>query len=397
MDLLKNSKKIIPFAMIGLMLTNSIAPAFAHGDHNADISSFQNAQSVTITQQVERNKEVEPSPDSLTTFKEHVTGRYVDIEEVLENGGVFHNPLNPKELMFINIDESVKLGQEYFENKDDYEIAKLAENTAKSIFEKEESLPSFYQPTESEGVDEIDYIHINSIQSILVGAELFLNSSIENNEYGARFVFYHEFGHSMSSMELLKQTQSQRESSSFKSANIKESFADVFGSIAVYKDMLRDMKNNKTEEEIDDLFKDFLNSVITTRSEDAKLHKEYKGGKGYHYTEIPLFVLMSVHHNNPGLLKDINMKEAEQLSSMIINRTLNHESVYNILYTSSNNMNKFNNDYEAKQELAIEIGSDILPEIQSMINVNENGKVSFNYNPNQESEILGKKPSTYKI
>ena len=161
MDLLKNSKKIVPFAMIGLMLTNSIAPAFAHGDHNADISSFQNAQSVTITQQVERNKEVEPSPDSLTTFKEHVTGRYVDIEEVLENGGVFHNPLNPKELMFINIDESVKLGQEYFENKDDYEIAKLSENTAKSIFEKEESLPSFYQPTESEGVDEIDYIHIN--------------------------------------------------------------------------------------------------------------------------------------------------------------------------------------------------------------------------------------------
>ena len=62
MDLLKNSKKIVPFAMIGLMLTNSIAPAFAHGDHNADISSFQNAQSVTITQQVERNKEVEPSP-----------------------------------------------------------------------------------------------------------------------------------------------------------------------------------------------------------------------------------------------------------------------------------------------------------------------------------------------
>tara|TARA_Y100001956_G_C3955087_1_gene114362 strand:- start:89 stop:271 length:183 start_codon:yes stop_codon:yes gene_type:complete len=29
MDLLKNSKKIVPFAMIGLMLTNSIAPAYA--------------------------------------------------------------------------------------------------------------------------------------------------------------------------------------------------------------------------------------------------------------------------------------------------------------------------------------------------------------------------------
>ena len=60
-------------------------------------------------------------------------------------------------------------------------------------------------------------------------------------------------------------------------------------------------------------------------------------------------------------------------------------------------MNKFNNDYEAKQELAMEITREVLPEIQSMISVNENGKVSFNYNPNQESEILGKKPSTYKI
>lgn len=394
MDLLKNSKRIVPFAMIGLMLTNSIAPAFAHGDHSADIASFQNAQSVTITQQVEKNKEVEPSPDSLTTFKEHVTGRYVDVKEVLKNGGIFHNPLNPKELMFINIDESVKLSPDKFENEKDYELAKMTEKAAKVFFEKEEFLPSFSESNYSKDINDTDYIHINTIQSILIGSELsLLDFGLGNNEYGERFVFYHEFGHSMSSMELFDQNKKE----SFQNANIKESFADVFGSIAVYKDMLRDMKNNKTEEEIDDLFKDFLNSLMTMRVEETKEYKKDLDKNDPHYTEIPLFVLMSVHHNNPGLLKDINMKEAEQLSSMIINRTLNQESIYNILYENSYNMHDFNNDYEAKQELAIEIGSDILPEIQSMINVNENGKVSFNYNSNQKSEILGKKPSTYKI
>jgi hypothetical protein len=116
MDLLKFSKKITPYGMIGLILTNSITPAFAHGNHEADINSFQNSQSVVVTQQVESNQEIESNQqntDSLNIFQDHITGKFVSSQHVLEHGGTYNNPLNPEEVIFLMWIIKIKYQEKY--------------------------------------------------------------------------------------------------------------------------------------------------------------------------------------------------------------------------------------------------------------------------------------------
>lgn len=389
---LKNSKKIIPAAMLGLMLANSISPVLAHNANEIDINSFKNAQSIIINQQIKKNDTIEEDNNSLNVFQEHITGRYIEVEEVLKNGGVFHSPLNKEELIFINVDEKLKVVSEKFEDKSDYLFSKATEERAKSLFEKEEIAGSFSYITKEKKENSPDYLHINTFQSSVFAIDL-MNSNLnpKNQKYGELFVFYHEFAHSMSSMEKFQKSQNYRNLHNFKSVNIAESFCDILGSIAVFKKM----EKEKNGEELDGDFKNFLESLVSKRVQDTKQVKESHDITDPHYTELPLFILYKLHAENPDLLKDINMKEAEQLASTITNRTLNQESVYDILFKDK--IDIINNNVEMKREIAKELNEKVLPEIQSMIEVNEKGKVSFNYNPELESKILGKKPKTYSF
>lgn len=393
MDLLKKSKKIIPTAMIGLILANSISPAFAHGNNEVDINSFQNAQSVTISQQVKSN-EITEQRDSLNIFQESVTGRYVTAQDVLENGGVFHNPLNPEEVMFINVDQKMKINEGNFEHNDDYVFAKATEKHIDNIFKEEPEQSSFSYYVRTSDINNPDYIYLNSLQIKDFGMEMARSGfGYKNSDYAERFVLYHEFAHSMSNMEMLYKSQSKKELHSFKNGNISESFADIVGSIAVYKDM----QENKSGSELDNDFRNFLKALSIIRANETEILKERKNINNEHYTEIPMFVLYNLHYDNPDLLKDIDMKEAQQLGAMIINRTLNHPEVYDVLFENDNNMHEFNENPRMKQKLFETISQEVLPEIQSMITVNENGKVSFEYNPDKKSDILKNKPRTHKI
>lgn len=388
---LKNSKKIIPSAMLGLVLMNAISPAFANNTE-IDINSFQNAQSMVINQEIKQNKNPEKEFDSLNYFQENVTGRYVEVEEVLKNGGVFHNPLNKEEIILINIDEKVEVLSEKFKNKEDYLFSKAIEEEAKSIFEKSEIARSFSYITEEEKENSPDYLHINTFQAETFAIDLTLsNLKQENEKYGKIFVLYHEFAHSMSSMENYQKSKNYRNLNDFKSVNIAESFSDIVGSVAVFKNM----EKEKEGKELEDDFRNFLTSLVIKRVVDTKQVKNTHDITDPHYTELPLFILYKLNERNPDLLKDIDMKEAEQLAATITNRTLNQEEVYDIVFNDK--IEEVNSSVEMKRSIVKTLNEEVLPEIESMITVNEKGKVSFDYNPEVESKILGKKPKTYKL
>ena len=396
MDLLKFSKKIIPYGMIGLMLTNSIAPALAHGNHEADINSFQNAQSVTITQQVEQNQELEANPNSLNVFQDHVTGKFFDSEHVLEHGGTYNNPLNPEEVIFFNVDGKTEISRDIFKDSDDYLVTLMNSKSVRKLFilrEGESSINFFYQTKDQNNPD---YIHLDSEEIHDFAMDLKRKGiDYKDRIYAEKFILYHEFAHSMSNMEKqFNELKTQKEFESFEFKNMSESFADVLGTIAVYKDMQQD----KTGSDLDKSFKNFLFALISKREADFLNTDRQLDHQDPHYSEIPLFVLYNLYHENPDLLKDIDMKQAQQLSAVIVNRTLNHEDVKEVLFENKQkNIAQFTENRGAKMELFTKLAKDINEDIKDMITVDENGKVSFDYNPEKQSNILKEKPKSYKI
>ncbi len=397
MDLLKFSKKITPYGMIGLILTNSITPAFAHGNHEADINSFQNSQAIVITAQVENNQEVESkNTDSLNIFQDHITGKFVSSQHVLEHGGTYNNPLNPEEVIFFNVDYKNKISREIFKDSDDYSTTLNNSESLRKLFilRNGQSSVNFQYQTDNENSP--DYINLNSKEIHHFAKDLKRRGlDYKDIDYAERFILYHEFAHSMSNMEKqFNELKTKKEFESFEFKNMSESFSDVLGGIAVYKDMQKD----KTGNELDESFNKFLFALISKREVDFLNTDREFDKQDPHYSVIPLFVLYNLHNENPGLLKDIDMKQAQQLSAVIVNRTLNHEDVKNVLFDNKQkNISQFAEDRGAKMELFTKLAKDINEDIKDMITVNDNGKVSFEYNPEKQSNILKDKPKSYKI
>lgn len=396
MDLLKFSKKIVPYGMIGLILTNSIAPAFAHGNHEADINSFQNSQSITITQQVEQNQELEANPNSLNIFQDHITGKFFDSEHVLKHGGTYNNPLNPEEVIFFNVDYKNKISREIFKNSDDYLTTLFNSESLRKLFILRDGQSSVNFQYQTDNENSPDYINLNSKEIQNFARDLKRKGlDYKDRDYAEKFILYHEFAHSMSNMEKqFNELKTKKEFESFEFKNVSETFSDFLGAIAVYKDMQKD----KTVNELDESFNKFLFALISKREVDFLNIDRQFDKQDPHYSAIALFVLYYIHNENPSLLKDIDMKQAQQLSAVIVNRTLNHEDVKNVLFENKQkNISQFIEDRGAKMELFTKLAKDINEDIKDMITVNDNGKVSFEYNPEKQSNILKDKPKSYKI
>lgn len=398
MDLLKFSKKIVPYGMIGLMLANSAAPAFAHGNQEADINSFQNSQSVTITQQIEQTQEVEANPQSLSVFQDHITGKFFSAKHVSEHGGTYNNPLNPEEVIFFNVDGKNEILRDIFKNKVDYDSTLRNSDIASKVFFVRGKSSSANVFKKTDNINDADYIYLGS-KDIRDFAMDLKSKGIDYKDidFAERFVFYHEFAHSLSNMENQFNNVSKKDLMSFEFQNPSESFADVFASIAVYKDM----QENKSGKDLENSFNDFIVALSNKRTIDfLNVDRQYEGKKGIdpHYSQIPLFVLSAIHSTNPDLLKDIDMKQAQQLSAVIVNRTLNHSEVQEVLFENKQrNISNFAENTQAKSKLFNQLGKDILNDIKDMIKVDENGKVFFEYNSDAKSKILKDKPKSYKI
>lgn len=396
MDLLKKSKKIIPSAMIGLMLANSISPALANVNQEVDINSFQNAQSITITQQVEQNENIQPNFQSLNVFQDHVTGKYVSAQHVFDNGGTYNNPLNPEEVMFFNVDGKNKVDRSLFKEGADYVVSSYNSASVKNLFSQIGQTTSMNIYKQKDDINDPDYIFLKSEEIHSFAFDLTRKGlDYDNMEYGKRFVLYHEFAHSMQNMEQqFNELKTTKEMLSFEFQNMSESFADVVAAIAVYKDM----QENKPESELDNEFKTFMVSLMRKRSDDfVKIDKKHDH-HDHHYSTIPLFVLYDLHHNNPDLFKDMDMKQAQKLGATIVNRTLNHEDVNELLFDNKQrNISKFAQNTDAQKELFLKVAEDINKEIKQMIQVNEDGKVTFEYNPSKRSTVLKGKPKSYNV
>tara|TARA_B100000073_G_C23741157_1_gene573760 strand:+ start:3643 stop:4836 length:1194 start_codon:yes stop_codon:yes gene_type:complete len=397
MDLLKFSKKITPYGMIGLILTNSITPAFAHGNHEADINSFQNSQAIVITAQVENNQEVESkNTDSLNIFQDHITGKFVSSQHVLEHGGTYNNPLNPEEVIFFNVDYKNKISREIFKDSDDYLTTLFNSESLRKLFILRDGQSSVNFQYQTDNENSPDYINLNSKEIKDFSKDMSRKGlDRKNRHYAERFILYHEFAHSMSNMEKqFNELKTKKEFESFEFKNMSESFADVLGAIAVYKDM----QENKEENNIDNNFKNFLQSLMSKRTIDFININNNHNKKDPHFSTLPLFVLYDIHHNHPDLFKDMDMKQAQQLSAVIVNRTLNQEDVKEVLFENKqNNISKLVDDPNSERELFSKLSKDINNDIHDMITVNENGKVSFEYNSKNKSNILKDKPKSYKI
>ena len=350
--------------------------------HTVDVVSNQNK--IDVEAHKENNK-------AFRALKNIFTKKYVRVEDAIVTGGLFEDPFQKGEKLFISIDKatgSSALNIESYENKLTYhdlnDTLNLITRREKMAGTEDEGHTFFF----SNSINGVDIINLDTEEIEEIAKDV--KVSPEEKHLLEMYIFFHEYAHSRSHQEKTEFVGNKTMNECGKLIMSKESFADSYSMI----ELAKYIKSNVSDDEAKEVFDNVFEKVFKWRLRNSiKIVSRDIYPK--HASVPTLYTTKKFINENFKNLGDYSARETNQIAAVITNRTLNHKKINKYMHHPED-MEKFLKDKGVLKRSLKAAASAVLDELDGSIAVGKDNSHSFIYNSNNESDILKGKPEISK-